>query len=472
MYIRRDKSNLHFGRQARRRGGNTIFVIWLAMMLAILVLIWRFENVQSWVLASVGDAPTATPDAVTWARLGERAYLVGDIEKAIEYYGEAARLAPNNIDILFEYGRMLVYRSYAGRNYSFRVEEALGVAEQAIDLAPDHPRAQALMCLALLENGRSEEAISYGLRAEQLAPDYAEASAYLSMAYRGAGRPNQAFQKADEAVVKDPNSLDARRALALGLAFVGEFDAAVQQYERAIQIHPRFDALYFELALYYKAQDNYDAAIAAYDQVLVMEPENVKAYTRKCETYFTMREDSLAQEACEQANQLDAYYPEAWRQLGMVQYTSRNYEGSIESFEQCASLQLSQAAQAALEQIGRADQVSMVQGVNSLDLEAVEDVIAQLGLQPIPLSPDQFGYEIECWYIRGLSHALLARCDEAWPVLQEALQMNPDEKIKGFINQGLMSCVTYEDEYTVDQIPTPIPTEVPAAEPIDIFDAG
>jgi tetratricopeptide (TPR) repeat protein len=325
MYIRRDKSNLHFGRQAKRRGSNLFFVIWLVMMAAILGVLWRFNSVQNWVLASIGNEPTATMDAISEARLGERAYLVGDIERAIEHYGRAAEMAPNNIDILFEYGRMLIYRSYAGRSYAFRAGQALEVAQKAVEVDQDNPRAQALLCYALLENDRAEEAIGAGLRAEQLAPDYAEARAYLSMAYRGAGRPNQAFQKADEAVQLDPNSLDARRALAISLAYVGEFDAAVQQYERAIQIHPRFDALYFELALYYKAQNNYDAAIAAYDQVLSMEPENVKAYTRKCETYFTMREDALAQESCEQAIQLDPTYAEAHRQLGMVRYTRRNY---------------------------------------------------------------------------------------------------------------------------------------------------
>lgn len=426
MYIRRDKSNLHFGRQARRRGSNIFLIVWFVMMAFLAGIIWQFNNVQDWVLASVGTEPTPTLDAITQAQLGERAYLSGDIERAIAYYGEAARLAPDNIDILFEYGRMLIYRSYAGRAYGFRAVEALDVAEKAVELDPNNARAQALLCLALLENDRPEEAISAGLRAEQLAPNYAEARAYLSMAYRGAGRPNQAFQKADEAVQLDPNSLDARRALALGLAFVGEFDAAVQQYERAIQIHPRFDALYFELALYYKAQDNYEAAIAAYDQVLAMEPDNVKAYTRKCETYFTMREDSLAQEACEQAIQLDPTYAEAHRQLGMVRYTRRNYEGAIESFEQCATLQKT---------------------------------------QNIPLTQR----EIECWYIRGLAWALLARCDEAWPVLQEALQMNPNERIKGFINEGLMSCVNYEEEYDINDIPTPVPPTPVPPEPIGVF---
>lgn len=429
MYIRRDRSNLHFGSRRRRGANRSLIVVWLIVVAILSGVIWQFNNVQAWVLASVSGEPTATMDSVSLAQLGERAYLSGDIEKAIGYYGEAARMMPTNMTIQFEYGRMLIYRSYAGRNYLYRAEEALDVAQRAAEAAPDDTQsqalAQALLCAALVTNDRSEEAISAGLRATQLVPDFAEAHAYLSMAYYGAGRPNQAFETADKAVALDPNSLDARRALALSLAFVGEFDAAIQQYERAIQIHPRFDALYFEVARYYIARDNFDAAIASYDMVLAMEPNNVKAYTRKCETYFRVREDQMAQEACEQAIQLDPSYPEAHRQLGMVRYTRRNYEGAIESFEECAR----------------------IQEANGLPLNQ---------------------REIECWYIRGLSWALLARCDNAWPVLQEALEMNPPDTVKGFINQGLMSCVEYGDN-DISEIPTPVPNTPVPPPPIGIF---
>lgn len=425
MYIRRDKSNLHFGRQARRRGSRGLLVVWTIVMLIALGVLMRFNTVQSWVLASVMTDATPTLDAVTRAQLGERAYLAGNLETAIQHYEQAAAAEPENINILFEYGRALIYRSYAGRSFFYHAEEALEVARQAMEIDPDNAQANALLCLALVANGRAEEAISAGLNAERIEPTYAEAKAYLSTAYYYAGRPNQALTKADEAVKVNGNSVDARRALAIALAYVGEFSASVQQYERAIQIHPRLDVLYFELALYYKALDNYDASIAAFDQILAMEPDNVKAYVRKCETYFTMREDQSAQEACEQALQLDPTYPEAYRQLGMVQYTRRNYEGSIESFEMCSELQTQ---------------------------------------QNVPLI-DQ---EIECYYVRGLAHTLLARCDEAWPVLQTALQMNPNETIKGLINQGLMSCVNYGD-FSIEQIPTPIPPTPVPPEPIGVF---
>src|SRR5690606_23696100 len=188
MYIRRDKSNLHFGRQARRRGSRGLLVVWTIVMLIALGVLMRFNTVQSWVLASVMTDATPTLDAVTRAQLGERAYLAGNLETAIQHYEQAAAAEPENINILFEYGRALIYRSYAGRSFFYHAEEALEVARQAMEIDPDNAQANALLCLALVANGRAEEAISAGLVAEQLAPDYAEAKACLSNAYYDAGR--------------------------------------------------------------------------------------------------------------------------------------------------------------------------------------------------------------------------------------------------------------------------------------------
>jgi hypothetical protein len=47
--------------------------------------------------------------------------------------------------------------------------------------------------------------------------------------------------------------------------------------------------------------------------------------------------------------------------------------------------------------------------------------------------------------------------------------MNPNETIKGLINQGLMLCVENEAEYDINDIPTPIPSTPIPPEPIGIF---
>lgn len=426
IYIRRDRSSLHYGRQSRLRRRAWLFWLWFLTMLAALGIIWQFERIQPTVLSMVVGPPTATPDGIVIAQLAQDAYWAGDLDKSIELYAQAAELEPNNMDIQFEYVRNLIYGSYAGRRYVNRSRTALEVAEQAIELAPTDARAQAAYALALIENDRPDEAALAALTASELAPGWAEARAYLSLAYYGQGRFQSAQEQAALAIQIDPNSIDSRRSMALAIAFVGDFNGAIRQYEQAISIHPRLDALYFELAPYYIILDNYEAAIQAYDRILANDPRNVKAWTRKCETFFRQRDDAAAQESCEQAIDLDDEFPEAHRQLGMVRYTRRNYEGAIESFETCISWMDAQGW-------------------------AFED------------------REIECYYLHGLAYYLLDDCTEAWPLLQEALLLNPADNIRSSIMQGINACVATDGSITVDDIPTPVPpTEVPP-DPIGIY---
>lgn len=426
MYIRRDRSSLHFGRRSRLRRRAWLFWLWFITMIAALGIIWQFERVQPTVLSMVVGPPTATPDGIVVAQIAQDAYWAGDLDKSIEYYAIAAELEPNNMDIQFEYVRNLVYGSYAGRGFAYRSRDALEVAERAVELAPNDARAQAAYALALIENNRSDEAALAALTATELAPGWAEARAYLSLAYYGQGRYQSAQEQAVLAIQTDPNSIDSRRAMALAVAFVGDYTNAIRQYEQAINIHPRLDALYFELAPYYIILDNYEAAIQAYDRVLSNNPRNVKAWTRKCETFFRQRDDAAAQESCEQAIDLDNDFPEAHRQLGMVRYTRRNYEGAIESFETCINLMDSQGW----------------------------------------LFEDR---EIECYYLHGLAYYLLGDCPAAWDLLQEALLLNPADNIRNSTMQGINACVSTDNTITADDIPTPVPPTAVPPDPIGIY---
>jgi tetratricopeptide (TPR) repeat protein len=417
MHIDRNRSS--FGFRDKRRRNRPLLLLWAAIMVAALVVLWRFDEVQSRVLHTLDTAATSTPHPVTLARHGEQSYLNGDLQAAVDYYGQAYAQRPDDLNIALEYVRVLIYRSYTGEQFRTYAGEALAVAQQ---MPEDDPRTLAALCLAQQENGQVQSAIQTGLRAIALQPDNGPAMAYLALAYYQAERPGPALEMADQAVQAAPDNVDAHRALAISLAYQGQTEAAIQEYEQAIQLHPTLDVLRFELAWYYISQQNYEAALAMYDQVLAQEPEHVKAYVRICYTYFITGEFALAQEACTQAASLDPTYTEAFQWLGKVRYMDRNYTGAAEALGRCVALQ-----------------------------------------EGAGIPPGE--REIECYYIQGLSYALLARCDEAMPLLRTALAMNPTDKQKGAINEGIARCIGGGAAST----PTPPPPPAATPTPVTVY---
>jgi tetratricopeptide (TPR) repeat protein len=176
---------------------------------------------------------------------------------------------------------------------------------------------------------------------------------------------------------------------------------------------------YFYLAaLYGLPQVNQpEMAIATYEHIISLDPTNAKAYLRICETYARVDEADFqkAQEYCDDAIEIDSNYASAYRQRGQMQYNRRNYEGSIESFQEC-----------------------------------------------VDLGSD----EIECWYLRGLAHFWLGECDQAWDVLQEAQIMAAEQGIAQSvvdnIEAGLYNITQKCTGYANQPTPTPAPpTPVP-----------
>ncbi len=425
MYIRRDRSNLHFGRQ-----GRSLHLRRIAAIVLVLVVIGgaflRFESLQKWAVGLIETGATPTASAVELATEAEHYFQAGDLDAAVDLYRQAVALEPDRMDIAFEFGRALLYDGYDGTQYNARIEELDALATDAVERAPDDARARALLNLALYEQSRYNEAVAAGLRAVELAPDLAEAWAYLSMAYYWSGRPGNALETAERAVTLNPDSVDARRALAQALAYTGDTDAVIEQYQEALARQPNLGPLYYELAIYYRAQGDFEAAVAAYDQVLAIEPENAKAYTRKCATYALQGEFALAAETCSQAVELDPTYPEGYLNLGRAQYRNLNYESAAESFATCARLEDEQS-----------------------------------------LAPED--QSIDCVYIQGLSLALLNRCPEAWPLLTRALQMSPNDTQREAINSGMQTCITNDPNYNGAAIPTPMTPTPAEEEPITVF---
>lgn len=430
--IRRNRSALASGQLfgGRRRGLSPWFLaFWVLSMALMGVVVWQFNNIQPRVLALVGSPATPTPTNIEYAQRADDAFWRGDLDGAVESYRLAAQLEPENIQVLYELARVLIYRSYGDVRFAGDIGEAERWAAKAVEVAPDNARAHTIYCFALVRASKSSAAVQECLRALDLNRDDSETHAYLSMAQYDLARYPSAEQEGAEAIKLNPNSIDGNIAYATALSFRGQFQRALEYYQKSASINPKLEFPYFQMAFlaYTLANRNndegrYRIALAAYSTILQNNPRSVKAYTRMCQTYLAKGEPKLARQYCQQAIEIDPESSQAWRWLGEVYHKSRNYEDAVDALNQCADLEQSQG-------IAR-------------DLR-----------------------DPTCYWLRGAGWFIRGDCDRAIQILEDALSWMTDEIGIRESRKIIDKCAqdVYRGTY---KTPTPIPSPTPRPTPI------
>ncbi|MFQ3537210.1 MAG: tetratricopeptide repeat protein [Aggregatilineales bacterium] len=404
-YIRRDRSALGRGlvfRERRRHGTSALLALLVLALLGLGIVSWQLSAIQPIVLAVFGIVQTPTLTALQAARQGDLAFWRGNLNAAIEHYSHAARLAPTNVDIVYELARMHLYRSFDDeRNLSDR-EAALAYANQLVEANPRNGRAFAIQCYALVRLARSEEAAQTCNRAIALIPEDPNPHAYLALAYYDLARYDVAFEAAQRALQLDPNHLEGNTAYAFLLAAARRADQALDHFKRAAAYNTRLEFPYFNLAAQALAtglQRGDQAlnllAINAYDTVLGMNRRSVKAYTSLCRAYFAIGERNLARDNCRTAVDIDPSYTLAWRWLGEIHYRLMEYEQAVDAFNTCRALD------------------------------------AQV---PAPAR------QAECWSYGGLAYLSLGDCSRAMPIFNDVLAWTTSQRAIELTNKGVTIC--------------------------------
>jgi tetratricopeptide (TPR) repeat protein len=381
MQIRRDYSQPFFSnRRKRRRWGLWIGLYVLGIAGFLFVVDSQFSALQMRALALVGQAPPPTPFASVYATNAMDIYARGNVREAARLMEQAVSQQPNNVDYLYEYGRLLLE---LGDDQPEYILQAIEIGERAIAANANDPRGYALRARGLDRSGDSAAAIPVAQAGLNVDRNFAPLYAALSSAYLSIDRYDVALENAERAIELDPLDPTSRRIYSYSLVWVGRFEEAIDQLEQAIQLNPNQGGPYFELASLYRRQafqvadsvlatELYADSIALYEQVLAMQPENARAYLRLCDAYFEARENQRATDYCLEAVTINPEYAQAWASLGQTQYSRRNYEGAIESFENCVRIAGDEA-------------------------------------------------DIRCYYLRGLSHYYLGECDAAWTILTDSI---------------------------------------------------
>jgi tetratricopeptide (TPR) repeat protein len=386
-----------------RRGPSCLLVLFVTFGIAVsLYVIQNAEEVRTAIIPT----PTAEPtrSATELAILAERSRSDGANAEAIEFYEEAIRLDPTNVEFYVRLIDVLVKMNMS--------EQAVLRAEQASVLDPENDKVWTAAASAYLAEGdrlgdlgnpnaanlQYANAAQAARKAIQINPDNSTANAYAAAGIVLQGDPEkyeQAQVYADDALRLDPNNPIARYYMATVFTFQGRYNDALEQYQLGLEIDPNNPDLHIGLAYNYYGTGSIPDALLSFEDAIAVDPNNAEAYDGRAFMYIQLGDAPLAEQNALESVRLNPNVARAQGRLGEAYFRQNNYPEAIEALEKAVGL------------YGRAT-----------DLNA------------------RFFNMLATAYIRRD----LNDCPLAVPLFEQVLTATTNELIVGGANEGLVEC--------------------------------
>lgn len=368
----------------RRRRSNPLTIIILAVLIGGAVYINQVIVPQTPPLFV--PTPTATRSPQAYLSEADQLVAEGKYAQAIDLYGEALLITPDDPGLYIAIARLQIYTS--------RFEEAIENAGNALVLNPGNSQAMALRGYAL---GRTEDFVTAeAVLDEAIALDpnnalpYAYKAEILGLRSQTATGDSDMLSRAIEYSRKaqelSPNMLETHRARGIVLMFTANYEDAVEEFEAAIALNSFIADLHIYLGNNYRSIGEDAKAIREYNNAITLNPSDPVPYNSLSRTYAKLGEYPNSIMFGEQAIQLDPINPYYYGNLGVVYYRMGDYPRAIDTL------------------------TIAVRGGTAATGETVEG----LALDYWPVS--------EYYYMLGLALARQGRCGEALPIAQVVSQ--------------------------------------------------
>ncbi len=304
-------------------------------------------------------APTPTPtrSVNSFEMEGEAFFNAGDLNSAITAYQDAVRVDPSNAATWSALARIQTYSSRlltSEDDQLVRLQEALASSSQAVALAPDDARVNAIHAFVLDWYGTHPQvedpadqlslAEQSALRALSQDPNNALALAYYAEILVDQQKWNQGGQYIQQALLRGPELMDVHRVYAYFLESTLSYNQAIEEYQAALAINPNLTFLYISIAqnyralafrtniptqqvqLYEQALDYFAAATRLNEQLRIEDP---LPYVGIARTYAQMGEFFAAARNALRAVDIEPGNPSLYGLLGNIYKRGRNFETSI-----------------------------------------------------------------------------------------------------------------------------------------------
>jgi len=227
-------------------------------------------------LASYDAAIALKPDALPALRQAATvAEQRGELERSLSYWLRAKKVAPEDPEILFGFGRvclrmdlledaqpalekaagakpddqMYQYTLAAAKVGRKQFEEAQHLVERLVDKRPADAQLQYALGSILYLEGNLTEANTHLRESLRLQPDQIAANYYLALVQRDQGNDADAIARLEQLQQRHPEHAASSEALGGLLMTAQRFDEAERQLRHAIQLNPKLVKANYQLGL-------------------------------------------------------------------------------------------------------------------------------------------------------------------------------------------------------------------------------
>ena len=379
--------------------------------------------------ANIEQTPEPPPTLEHYLHRGETAKQQGRLEIALEQYRQAAKIAPNNIDVYRQLASISEQlnqwqdaASYCRTIWQLsNSDKALKSSQvklpQLVPATEPDPSvensAEYHYNLGILHGKQQQwnRAIYHYQQAIGEDPQMAKAYCDLARTMAQTGDREQSLKYWLEAIALESTGISAAEYLELAQNLVEwkKYKLAITCYHRAIERQPNLVAPYLGWGELLTRSGSSKQAIACYLEGLKHTPDSPELFYRLGNLYQSLQKLSQAAICYQKATQYQPDYPQAYHQLGEIFSQQEQWSEAIEAYRQ--AIKNSPDFSWSYNNLGYA----LVQVGQWADAIPVYE-------QAIALNPD-FSWS---YYNLAEAHSMLGQWSEAIEHYQQAAQIQPD----------------------------------------------
>ncbi len=262
-------------------------------------------------------------------KLGNRAFLQGDYQDALEKYNLSNRWLVTSVAWVNQCGIYFEKEEY---------DQVVHCCDEAIKANPDREEAWLNRGLAFVAKKDHNKALKSFDEALVVNAQNPEILTLQGNALRHLGRSEQSLEKYNQAIQLAANYLEAWFQRGILLSVIARFEEAIECFQRSLALNPKFAAGYYQLANVLNKLDRNEEAIAAYKSAIKIDPSFHEAWNNLGIAQSKMGQLKKSIKSYRRAIKIRPDYQEAWLNLALASESLNRYKDAIAGYQRFLEL--------------------------------------------------------------------------------------------------------------------------------------